>query len=223
MAANVLETVSEELGTTGVIESRHSIMGNKGILLYEFSQNFKPEHIYNIAFEYVSERIAECNVSGNEQTDEKNNELRHIFVELGMVDSYLDCSPETVQYRQDSEITEKYRISGNAEMPLCWQKVKQELPGKILNLLIRQKYIQLKSDQRLVGQNTIITTTGIELNIPFATRRSESSSPRAASDLLTRLRGQRDPQKESTNGFNGTTTCCTIWRWGVVVNHHYKI
>ena len=122
MAANVLETVSEELGTTGVIESRHSIMGNKGILLYEFSQNFKPEHIYNIAFEYVSERIAECNVSGNEQTDEKNNELRHIFVELGMVDSYLDCSPETVQYRQDSEITEKYRISGNAEMPLCWQK-----------------------------------------------------------------------------------------------------
>ena len=73
-------------------------------------------------------------------------------------------------------------------------KVKQELPGKILNLLIRQKYIQLKSDQRLVGQNTIITTTGIELNIPFATRRS-SSSPRAASDLLTRLRGQRDPQR----------------------------
>ena len=54
MAANVLETGSEELGTTGVIESG-TLMGNKGILLYEFSQNFKPEHIYNIAFEYVSE------------------------------------------------------------------------------------------------------------------------------------------------------------------------
>ena len=165
MAANVQSSLSNILGTEKIPNAPSQDQGTINSVLKQFATKYKPSEVYKKAYQHYSDLIGNYNRKDAESHFANNTtELCRIFYELKLIDSQND----------EEELTQKYRINGDPEQPLIWNRVQNELPVAILKHLETLGILQFTENKN--NRNiTAITTPNGEV---ISTQQTTDQQPR---------------------------------------------